>query len=498
MRILPLVRTYACPSAETGLDWRHYVSFSLDQLEQFKAHTLKMSVEKLRTDLSSLGYTSPITHNTFSGPNFAEVVRILLFLCDKFDLNVPLRTVDEVVDETLTNVPFFLNSIALVFFQNVGIQLDRQKLLKANSEAIPELLKGTNVLTAAYQLVEDSVAPPPAPTEALQTEALSQSGDLPAKAAVLYDLLEKTERIIKAQAEALDRANKSDAVQLKPALDGRASELGDLTAQQEAILREAESDKVGAERKLREREEELKLSEERLSTLDNVRPVFTEELSALEEKLQALHAEYVDKFMTLDYLRDVVGGQETAMASQRKVADDQLHRLRDRARQDRVANYLDDGAGEDSMELPPDLGAAGDDSLNLYDGSMDGGDLDASFEQPNGMQAGNGDLFEEPERARPRPGGDRAQSRLGHRPSRMPAPLPDDDLTLDGLDLDDEEDPLDALPDSADEVSAPSGYGAAGVAGGSFGSDLGGGLGSEGDLFGEDEDDIQSLSDDDF
>ncbi len=380
-----------------------------------------LSLQKMTTlaeQLGQLGYQDRVTVGS-QNPNFNEVSKILAFLCRKFGLDLPFE-MDE--SRTAADIPFFLNSVALLALQNVGVQLDRQKLLKANQEAVPELQKLTKVLLDAYSMATTGAPPPemnvPAPV-------ITTNTTLSTKAASLYDLLSKADILLSSQNDALDRANKTDATVLKPAIDGRVQELSDLARHEVAIIDEAVADQESVRKKLSERSDELERGRGRLEKLEHVRPAFLDELRDLESKLETMHADYVSKFMVLDYLKAAVADQEVEMASQQQVADDQLHQLRSRARQDQVEHYLDDGS---SPGIPPDLEFSDEDDLDVI-----------------------------PERTRPM--GDRAESRLGHRArgdvaSRVP-PADDDLYQMDdsgmldgGLDAD----PLDNLDDSGDEM----------------------------------------------
>eukprot|EP00940_MAST-03C_sp_MAST-3C-sp2_P001789 g1789.t1 len=299
--------------------------------------------------MRSLGYPRIISVENFRTPNFALVADTLYWMVHKYDPNIMIS--DEIT--TQSDRVNFISRVVKVMNGQAQLKLHPKRLYAANGKAVRELLKFARLLHAAQRenmtlraakdeantdtngadskeendddkkapehvgALDEIVLPQMHNTKALANEITSSGAKLFDLLGYEEDLREKREKALRF----LDAAQGTRGTTESGFLEKKVQEL--IMAQEENIAAMAkqcadlEHDERTLAKKIKKKKSEVERSEKRLSSLQNVRPAFMDELEKLEDDLKKNYSVYLERYRNLDYL-------EKQLDAFRKVEKDKL------------------------------------------------------------------------------------------------------------------------------------------------------------------------------
>jgi len=260
----------------------------------------------IRTDFTemmrALGYPRPISMENFRNPNFDLVADVLRWLVKRYE---PSADISEGVSNMQDRV-IFLKSAAQLMQSRGRIKLNTKRLYQADGYAVKELTKIAQVL---YNAIKSN---PEEDDDALggvkfslTTDDLKNVRDLATDitdhGSQLAELLSKEDQLREARQRAIARDAES-GTDIQKIIRQSIQQAEDNKNTKERMTKELVEDEQVLKKKMAKKSAELERNENRFKNLQSVRPAFMDEYESLEDELQDLFRDYLERYRNLDYI----------------------------------------------------------------------------------------------------------------------------------------------------------------------------------------------------
>ncbi|NXI39062.1 CLUA1 protein, partial [Galbula dea] len=311
--------------------------------------------------MRALGYPRLISMENFRTPNFMLVSEVLLWLVRRYEPQTDIPPDVETEQDRI----FFIKAVAQFMATKAHIKLNTKKLYQADGYAVKELLKVTSVLCGAMNTKGGERADgSEEDSSKFKFDLGSKIADLKAarqlaseitsKGASLYDLLGKEVELREARTESIARPlemNEAEKV-TKIAISCVLEEV----QKTKDLLNNVALDEANLEAKIDKRKLEVERSQKRLQTLQSVRPAFMDEYEKIEEQLQKQYSVYLEKFLNLTYLEQLLDDHRQTEQEMFEEAANTLRLMQHRLKEEEQL-LLETGNNDDSdIEIPEDEG----------------------------------------------------------------------------------------------------------------------------------------------
>mmetsp|Transcript_32574 Transcript_32574/g.74367 ORF Transcript_32574/g.74367 Transcript_32574/m.74367 type:complete len:416 (+) Transcript_32574:64-1311(+) len=253
--------------------------------------------------MRALGYARPISVENFKNPNFDLVADVLRWLVLRYEPNGDLgKEVGTMQDRVI-----FLKQASSIMLAKGRIKLNTKRLYQADGFAVKELLKIAQVLYDAMRsnpdededlLVGDAFS--------LKLNDLKDVRDLAAEitehGVTLSELLNKEDSLREARQKAVSRNAEMTGIEQIIKQNIRAAEAN--KQNKVKLIEELEQDRQSLEKKKEKKATELERNKKRYKSLVTVRPAFMDEYEKLEDELQDLFRDYLERYRNLDYIEN--------------------------------------------------------------------------------------------------------------------------------------------------------------------------------------------------
>jgi clusterin-associated protein 1 len=271
----------------------------------------------------------------------------------------PSADISEGVSNSQDRV-IFLKQAAQLMQTKGRIKLNTKRLYQADGYAVKELIKISHVL---YEAIKSN------PEEdddmlggdnfSLKLTDLKDVRDLASEitdhGAQLAELLAKEDSLREARQRAISRNSEMEDIEKKIKMSIQEAE--DTKANKERMMQELEVDEKALKKKMEKKSAELERTKNRFKSLQTVRPAFMDEYEKLEDELQDLFRDYLERYRNLDYIEsqlEAFNKEERARIEeheremkdmQKKIKDEEMRVLRGDVQLDE--NDLDDSLLDD-------------------------------------------------------------------------------------------------------------------------------------------------------
>ncbi|KAL0225332.1 hypothetical protein RCL1_003244 [Eukaryota sp. TZLM3-RCL] len=332
-------------------------------------------VSTLSHHLRTLGFPQSVYYDSFKVPNFSLVSKILVFLSRRLD---PTISIPEDVD-TPSDRLFFIKSIVPLVYNSTHVKLNPKNLYSADSDAVAELLKLSN-LCYSGMMTSSSFSPPSSDIFELLSSKLEQvklaltlSADSSSKTVNLLTLIEnENESMLKRKTVLELEVEAQKAEETVRNLIGTSRSTYSTTLKtHQSLLTEIES----IESKIQSKMIELERAQKRFEGLKTVRPSFMDEYEKVQEELRIDYEYHVTLLRNLHYYQSQVNSliltENDAIGSQIK----QLRKLKSQNRQENLRHMREvNGEDDDNLIGSDDESGVDDGSLSLNDVTDDSDD----------------------------------------------------------------------------------------------------------------------------
>eukprot|EP00284_Hemiselmis_tepida_P009065 CAMPEP_0174928460 /NCGR_PEP_ID=MMETSP1355-20121228/23557_1 /TAXON_ID=464990 /ORGANISM="Hemiselmis tepida, Strain CCMP443" /LENGTH=414 /DNA_ID=CAMNT_0016174621 /DNA_START=105 /DNA_END=1349 /DNA_ORIENTATION=- len=331
-----------------------------------------MSFRELRNFtemMRALGYHRPISMENFRTPNFELVSDILFWLVKRYEPNADItKQLDTMQDRVI-----FLKQCAQLMASKGRIKLNPKRLYQADGYAVKELIKIAQVLYSSMQSNPDDDDELSVGGDAFSVklndlkDVRDLATDITQHGSQLAELLAKEDALREARQRAISRdmAGGDDVVRF---IQESIQSARDNMASKSKLMGDLKTDEAALEKKLQKKGAELERNQKRLLSLQTVRPAFMDEYEKLEEDLQDMYREYLERFRNLDYIegqletynkqeQERIDENERQMKKmQKKLKEEEMKVLRGDVQLDEndlEDTLLDDPDSDDDLGRPP-------------------------------------------------------------------------------------------------------------------------------------------------
>jgi len=255
--------------------------------------------------MRALGYPRLISLENFRSPNFELVAEILQWLVQRYDPNCDIpMDVEHENDRVL-----FIKAVAQFMMTKAHIKLNTKRLYGADGYAVRELLKVTPILYNAMKKnklqeeADEEIAPVKIDVSSKVADlkqARQLSSEITVKGSSLHELLGREIELRDLRNTSISRP--MDLNEIEKNVQALIAEVGAGVEKTRSQLENIASDEANLSAKITKRKAELTRNTSRLKNLEAVRPAFMDEYEQLEEELQVLYQNYIDKFRNVNYL----------------------------------------------------------------------------------------------------------------------------------------------------------------------------------------------------
>lgn len=316
-----------------------------------------MSYRELRNfteQMRALGYPRPISMENFRTPNFDLVADILRWLVKRYE---PTADISEGVSNRQDRV-IFLKSAAQIMQSKGRIKLNMKRLYQADGYAVKELIKVSQVLYKAIKSnpEEDELG---GESFTLKLKDLQEVRELATQitehGSQLAELLAKEDSLREARHRAISR--RDETADIQKLIQQYIQEADETKVSKDRMIGDLEQDKKKMNEKLEKKKADLERTEKRNTDMKKVRPAFMDEYEQLEDELQDLFRDYLERYRNLDYIEhqlEVYNKEERARIEeheremkdmQKKIKEEEMKVLRGDVQLDE--NDLDDSLLDD-------------------------------------------------------------------------------------------------------------------------------------------------------
>ena len=308
--------------------------------------------------MRALGYPRPISMENFRSPNFDLVADVLHWLVKRYE---PTADMSEGSPANMQDRVIFLKKAAQLMQTKGRIKLNTKRLYQADGYAVKELIKIAQVLYSAIK------SNPEEDDDVLGSDNFSVklddlqnvrkfASEITAHGVQLAELLGKEDVLRQARERAVSRD--TGAADVPRLINDYIEQAKETAATKEKQMKELRQDEEAVAKKLDKKRAELERNRKRLDSLKTVRPAFMNEYEELEEQLQDLFRDYLERYRNLDFIehqleeynkkeRELKEEHEREMkAMQKKIKDEEMKVLRGDVQLDE--NELDDSLFDDA------------------------------------------------------------------------------------------------------------------------------------------------------
>ena len=325
--------------------------------------------------MRALGYPRPISMENFRSPNFDLVADVLHWLVKRYE---PTADMSEGSPANMQDRVIFLKKAAQLMQTKGRIKLNTKRLYQADGYAVKELIKIAQVLYSAIK------SNPEEDDDVLGSDNFSVklddlqnvrkfASEITAHGVQLAELLGKEDVLRQARERAVSRD--TGAADVPRLINDYIAQAKETAATKEKQMKELRQDEEAVAKKLDKKRAELERNRKRLDSLKTVRPAFMNEYEELEEQLQDLFRDYLERYRNLDFIehqleeynkkeRELKEEHEREMkAMQKKIKDEEMKVLRGDVQLDE--NDLDDSLFDDAGSGSSDDEGGGFRTLSL-------------------------------------------------------------------------------------------------------------------------------------
>ncbi|XP_045497797.1 clusterin-associated protein 1 [Colias croceus] len=266
-----------------------------------------MSFRDLRNfseDMRALGFPRPISLESFRIPNWELLELCLRWLVARVEPEMILRGDKNSIEQ---RVIMAAHAVQL-FKARVNIEVNGSKLYRADGWAVREMQKVSSLLR------ESLLAPPPDQQEAAAAapfdvsnrvgeikDARTLATDIVAEGAYLYDLFTKELENKDTRSRVL--SSSPDMEKSEAALNSGIESVSEsVTSAREQIDNVAASE-AALDAKLERRRAELQRAEKRLHTVQQIKPMYQEELSSIQKEIEKKWNSYALRYRAVQTLK---------------------------------------------------------------------------------------------------------------------------------------------------------------------------------------------------
>lgn len=286
-----------------------------------------------------LGYTSPVSVESFRIPNIELVCEIIFWLVRRYEPSAELAFKIETDDERIE----FFRRVCDIVLNKSRVRLNPKKLYQADGYAVQEMAKVANILKQAVSMRQED---PEADYSHLQAQVAQRNmqdakrartlcAELTSDGSNLYFMLED-ERGNRPQRErVLSRATEVSEFErrLREQLQFVAQQV---EATQDSLTNLA-SDESNLEQKIEANKTQLDRRQKSLNALSSVKPAFMEEYAGYEKQLKDLFVNYLEHYRNLEYLEHVLANLNKVEDELLAEQEAKLKAMRERLRQEEIS-----------------------------------------------------------------------------------------------------------------------------------------------------------------
>mmetsp|Transcript_15798 Transcript_15798/g.31162 ORF Transcript_15798/g.31162 Transcript_15798/m.31162 type:complete len:413 (+) Transcript_15798:123-1361(+) len=288
-----------------------------------------MSFRELRNFtemMRALGYHRPISMENFRTPNFELVSDILFWLVKRYEPNADVsKQLDNMQDRVI-----FLKQCAQLMASKGRIKLNPKRLYQADGYAVKELIKIASVLYSSMQSNPDEEDELSMGGDAFSIklndlkDVRDLATDITQHGASLAELLSKEDSLREARQRAISR-DMQGSDDVHKFIQDEIQSARDSMNSKSQLMKDLKQDEADLDKKLKKKAQELERNKKRLMSLQTVRPAFMDEYEKLEDDLQDMYREYLERFRNLDYIE---GQLETYNKQEQERMDENERQMR--------------------------------------------------------------------------------------------------------------------------------------------------------------------------
>ncbi|CAM6071044.1 unnamed protein product [Sphagnum tenellum] len=321
-------------------------------------------IRKFVVAMKSLGYPHTISLEDFCSPNFKLVADCLTWLMLRYDPTIELKT----DISTESHRVAFLQSATRLMLSRARIKLNAKRLYSADGYAVKELLKIASILQLATRCAivseEDNTELGPSmrmfdlkATRVLVNE-ITKCG------ATFYDVLKSEPELHEARKRATMADMDMDYIErnMQDSINVILNDI-DVTNQENTNV---QNDITMLQTKYEKQKFELERLENRLSTLQNVRPAYMDEYELLKKELNELFLVYVEKSRNLQWLesqREIYNREEQEKLEE---VNRKMRRLQRRVQNEELCILQGEEVAEDVVNMDSSEDSSEDEKTNSW------------------------------------------------------------------------------------------------------------------------------------
>ena len=264
--------------------------------------------------MRTLGYPRIITMDNFRTPNFELVADMLYWMAERYD---PENAAIHPHIESEQDRVEFIVGMCKEIYRRSSIQLNPKRLYSADGYAVKELLKLAMVLFKARQLAMDSTRDDDTAEQPSSSSTLSAAAEAKSLATEIIDVGAKLHDLLQAELES--HPKRIEAMKFLDAMCGNLEKGQEHEHVETSILRSINTAKEDMEKlsrkcedlvveekqlddAIRRKERDLERNQQRLESLNTIRPAFMNEYDQLELEFQRQYETYIERYRNVDYL----------------------------------------------------------------------------------------------------------------------------------------------------------------------------------------------------
>jgi len=288
----------------------------------------------------------------FRIPNFKLVAEIIFWLIKRFD---PKAEIPDIIEEERDRVEF-IKSACQFFYQNLKIKLNLRKLYSSDGYCVQELLKVTEILYKAKNVLKskddfDFSTELDITTRKQEiNECKVISREIVESSFNLLDLLEKEKTLKESREKAIEflenLTKNSDSKKESEQIEKR---IISILQNQQNTLEQLDDHLLQLKNKSTELEEEIKLksielerTQKRLESLNNAKPAHFNEMRQMEAELSHVYRIYVEKIRNHDFLSSQLEKYNQMDEERNKNIDKELKIMKENMQMIDVKNLYDE------------------------------------------------------------------------------------------------------------------------------------------------------------
>ena len=101
-------------------------------------------------------------------------------------------------------------------------------------------------------------------------------------------------------------------------------------------MEDLKTDEASLDKKIKKKAAELERNQKRLESLHNVRPAFMDEYEKLEDELQDLYRDYLERFRNLDYIENQLETHNKQEQERMEENEKQMKRMQKKLKEDEM------------------------------------------------------------------------------------------------------------------------------------------------------------------